>query len=327
MPIDEQTRSFLERASQNPSPPPGTMPLEDFRDAIEKLRPLGFDREELRDVRDVVIPREDDQHVPARLFVPEGDGALPLVMWAHGGSWVRVTVDSQDEYLRFVARRSGCAILAVDYRLSPESQFPNAIEEVHAAALWARDHASDLGCDPDRLAIAGESSGGNLAAAASLKARERGEPTFAHQLLVLPVLDVLFSSESWAALGRDYMLTREQLEWAVEQYAPGVDRSSPLLSPLREDSFEGLPPTTVVVGEYDPLRDEGREYAARLQKAGVPARVIDIPGLIHHAIMVPKAIDLGRATAERLAAVLSSVLSTASSSSDEPAAAIHHDGP
>jgi acetyl esterase len=327
MPIDEQTRSFLERASQNPSPPPGTMPIEDFREAIEKLRPLGFEREELRDVRDVVVPREDDQDVPARLFVPDGDGALPLVVWAHGGSWVRVTVDSQDEYLRFVARRSGCAILAVDYRLSPESQFPTAIEEVHAAGLWARDHASELGCDPDRLAIAGESSGGNLAAAASLMARERGEPTYAHKLLVLPVLDVLFSSESWAALGRDYMLTKEQLEWAVEQYAAGVDRTSPLLSPVRADSFEGLPPTTVIVGEYDPLRDEGRQYVARLQNAGVPARVIDIPGLIHHAIMVPKAIDLGRVAAERLAAALSSALGTSSSSSDEPAGAIHHDGP
>jgi acetyl esterase/lipase len=326
MPIDEQTRSFLDKASLNPPAPPGSVPLEAFREAVEALRPLGFEREEIREVRDLTIPREDGPDVPARLFLPEGDGAPPLVVWAHGGSWVRVTVDSLDGYFRFVARRSGCALLAVDYRLSPESQFPSAIEEVHAAGLWARDHAAELGCDPAHVAIAGESSGGNLAAAAGLLARERGGPAYAHQLLLLPVLDALFTSDSWDSLGQDYLLTKAQLEWAVEQYAPGADRSSPLLSPVRAESFAGLPPTTVVVGEFDPLRDEGLEYARRLQDAGVPATVIDVPGLIHHALMVPKAIDLGRVAVERVAAALAAALGTDSSTSDNGAAAIPHSG-
>jgi acetyl esterase len=146
----------------------------------------------------------------------------------------------------------------------------------------------------------GESSGGNMAAALALMARDRGELHFTSQVLVLPVLDVHFQTESWDELGSDYLLPREQLEWAVEQYAPGVDRDNPLLSPLLADDLSGLPPTLIVTGEFDPLRDEGERYAERLRDAGVEVDSCRVDGLIHHALMVPKVLPVGLALMDQL---------------------------
>ena len=306
MTVDEQTRAFLARMRESATQAPKDPPLEDFRAAVDSLKALGFDPEDVAEVRDVVIPNAG-RDTPARLFRPEG-GMPPLVIWAHGGSWVRVTVDLQDPLYRLLANHSGCAILAVDYELSPESQFPQAIEEVYSVAVWAAEHAGELDCDPGRLAIGGESSGGNLAAAVAAVARDRQGVAFEHQFLLQPVLDAHFESDSWQELGQDYALTPAQLEWAIEKYAPGVDRADPLLSPLRALDHAGLPPTTVVVGEYDPLRDEGIAYAEQLRRAGVPADVLDIPGLIHHALMVPKAIELGQQAATDIAAALGRAL-------------------
>jgi len=282
---------------------------------VEPFRRLGFDREQLAEVRDLRCPGPEGRPVAARLYRPQADKPPPLVMWAHGGSWVRVTVDLLDGYFRFLARHSGCAVLAVDYGLSPESQFPTAIEEVHAASVWARDHGAELGCDTGRLAIAGESSGGNLAAAVTLVARDRGQLQFDHQLLLVPVLDVRFESRSWRELGRDYLLTVGQLDWALGNYAPGADRSNPLLSPLCAESLAGLPPATVVVGEFDPLRDDGLSYAHRLRAAGVEARLIDVDGLIHHAIMAPKALPRGREAVTQVADALAAAFKTGSTTS------------
>lgn len=311
MSLDEQTRAFIKRTNATPAPPPGGIPLARFRAAVEAFRPLGFEREELAEVREVTCPDAEGRAITMRLYRPPSDGPSPAVIWAHGGSWVRVTIDLLDSYFRYLARRSGCAILAVDYDLAPESQFPVAIEQLYAVALWMRKHGEQLGCDTDRLAIAGESSGGNLAAAVAQLARERAQTLFHHQLLVVPVLDALFESPSWQALGRDYLLTREQLEWALRQYAPSTDRRAPLLSPLHARDLAGLPPATIIVGEFDPLRDEGLQYAQRLAVAGVEVQVIDIDGLIHHAIMAPKALPRGRQAVTAAADALASALDTA----------------
>jgi acetyl esterase len=314
MPLDDQTRAFLEAANANPAPPPGDVPLAEFRGAVEAFRALGFPREEVRSVEDVVIPVGDGQTVAARVYVPDTapDDPLPVIVWAHGGSWVRVTVDLLDHHFRVAANASRCAIVAVDYSLSPEARFPTALEEVLAAGRWAGEQAAERGWDPDRVALAGESSGGNIAAAVALLDRERGgEVGFAHQTLIVPVLDTRFATESWETLGTGYLLTKAQLEWAVEQYAPGVRRDAPLLSPLCADDLTGLPGALVVTGDHDPLRDEGRAYAEALRAAGVPVRHVEYEGLIHHALMVPGRIDLGArlvretaaATGDALAAV------------------------
>ncbi|HVD86493.1 MAG TPA: alpha/beta hydrolase, partial [Solirubrobacterales bacterium] len=315
MPLDDQTSAFLETSRAKPSPSPDSMTLEDFRGAVEPFRALGFEREEVGAVHDLSVAVADNENVPVRLYVPDVEEAPPIVVWAHGGSWVRVTVDLLENHFRVYANRSGCAIAAVDYHLAPESRFPRAVEEVVATGRWANREGAELGCDPSRIAVAGESSGGNLAAAATLLDASSDEPLgFAHQTLIAPVIDTRFETASWDELGTDYLLTRAQLEWALDKYAPAVDPSEPLLSPIRAASHAGLPPALIVTGEYDPLRDEGEAYAAALEEAGVPVQLIRYPGLIHHAIMVPALLDLGRRMVEETAARIGAALSAVEAS-------------
>jgi acetyl esterase len=309
MTLDEQTRAFLDAASAKPGPPPGETPLEDFRAAVEAFRALGFEKEDVARAEGISVPGSDiGGDVRVRLYVPEATTPPPILVWAHGGSWVRVTVDLLENHFRVYANRSGCAVAAVDYRLSPESRYPSAIEEIYAVAQWLKDAGDQLGLDSTKIGIAGESSGGNLAAAAALLDRDRGAVRFSHQALIVPVLDATFASHSWEALGSGFLLTRAQLEWALTQYAPGVDRTEPLLSPLHAPDLRGLPPTLIITGEYDPLRDEGERYAQRLRHAGIPVAYTMSPGLIHHALMVPRTIDRGRWMLEETAAAIGSAL-------------------
>jgi acetyl esterase len=294
MALDQETREFLEKSRAKTGPAPGEMSLEDFRAAVEPFRDLGFGREEVSSVSDLTVPRVGGKEVALRLYRPDAAGPLPVMVWAHGGSWVRVTVDLLDNHFRVMANRSGCAIAAVDYTLSPESQFPEAIEEVYDTACWIKQTAIALGLDRDRIGVGGESSGGNIAAAAALLDRRRRLVGFAFQALIAPVLDARFASESWKELGADYLLTEAQLRWALTQYAPDVDPDDPLLSPVRAGSLEGLPPTLIVTGEFDPLKDEGAVYAEALRDAGVAVEHTEVEGLIHHAVMAPKLMPRGR---------------------------------
>jgi acetyl esterase len=296
MGLDAETQAFLDKSNSKSGPAPGEMSLEDFRAAVEPFRELGFEREEVARVDDLTAPVTATTEVPVRLYRPDAPGPLPVMVWAHGGSWVRVTVDLLDNHFRVMANRSGCAIAAVDYGLSPESQFPTAIEEVYAAARWIKQTAVPLGLDGDRVGIGGESSGGNIAAATALLDRRRRLVGFGFQALIAPVLDARFESDSWQQLGTGYLLTEAQLQWALDQYAPGVDPDEPLLSPLRAapESLAGLPPTLVVTGEFDPLKDEGAAYARALRAAGVEVEHTEVEGLIHHAVMAPKLIEKGR---------------------------------
>jgi acetyl esterase len=315
MSIDEQTRAFIEASRGKSSATAGSIPLPDFRAAVEAFRAFGFPREEVARVHQLQIQVEPGVSVTARLYVPESPTPPPVVVWAHGGSWVRVNVDLLDGHFRVMANRSGCAIAAVDYRLSPEARFPAALEDVYATGRFVREHGSDWGCDPSRIGIGGESSGGNLAAAAVLLDQIYDQVGFSHQTLVLPVLDVGFDTPSWNALGHDYLLTRAQMEWALSQYAPGVQRTEPLLSPVHATNLDGLPSALIVTGEFDPLQDEGRQYANALRAAGVAVDHRHIKGLIHHAVMVPALIDLGSEVVEGTATAVGEALCGAPSSS------------
>jgi acetyl esterase/lipase len=306
--LDAQTRAFLDAANARPVPPPGEVPLADFRAAIEAFRSLGFPREEVASVEEVIIPVPGGGTVAARVYVPESDGPLPVIVWAHGGSWVRIDVDLLDHHFRVYANRSRCAVVAVDYTLAPEGRFPTPLKEVHAAGVWARTHAAQRGWDADRIAVAGESSGGNIAAAVALLDREQAKVRFALQALLIPVLDTRFQSASWRSHGEGYLLTPAQLEWAVEQYAPGVSRTDPLLSPALAEDLSGLPRTIIVTGGQDPLCDEGRRYADALRGAGVAVEHLHYDGLIHHAVMVPARIDLGARVVEDVAAAIGRAL-------------------
>ena len=307
--VDRATEEFLEAAARNPPPPPESLTIEMFRAAVESYRAQGFPREEVAEVRDLEIPvGVVGGRVPVRLYLPAVDAPPALIVWAHGGSWTRIYVDLIDSHFPVYANRSSCAIAAVDYRLAPEARFPVAVEDVYATAAWLRANGARLGCDPDRIAVAGESTGAGLAAAATLLDRERREVGIAHQTLIIPLLDAALESESWNRLEGRYLLARPPLRWALAQYAPGVAASDPLLSPLREADHRGLPPALVVAAELDPLRDDAERYAAKLRAAGIDVDYRCEKGLIHHAIMVPKAIPRAGALLESVAAEVGRVL-------------------
>ncbi|ABW12284.1 Alpha/beta hydrolase fold-3 domain protein [Parafrankia sp. EAN1pec] len=279
MALDPAALRFLEAVRDIPQP--YEMALAEFRRAGEDLVRTS-EPEPITKVDEFIIPGGDGQELRLRCYVPAHEGPRPVVVWLHGGSFIRGSLDMFDAIRRSFANGTGCIVLAVDQRLSPEAQFPAPLEDAYAAIRWAADNADSLGGDPNRLGVGGESSGGNLATAVTLLARKRGAPRLAFQVLVTPLVDATVGSVSAREYGEGYVLTRQQLIWAYEQYAPGVSRVDPLLSPLHEPRLDGLPPAVVLTVEYDPVRDEGELYARRLAAEGVPVSSARIDGFLHH---------------------------------------------
>lgn len=243
----------------------------------------------------------------ARLYRPSGGpaGALPVLLFLHGGGWVLGDLDSHDGLCRRLAALSGCAVLALDYRLAPESPFPAAIEDALAAFAWLREAAGGLGLDPARIAIGGDSAGGNLAAVACLLLRERGGAMPLFQLLLYPVTDLRRGSPSQAALADGHLLTGPLQNWFRRLYlgeagSPEDWRASPVLAP----GLSGLPPAYVLTASHDPLRDEGEAYARRLVEAGVPVTQWRVPGQIHGFLPMDRVIAFARPATARVAAYL-----------------------
>lgn len=309
MALDPQAKHFVDKVRASPPPFPGSIPIEQFRAGLSAFAPLGFDVVDVAEVRDIAVPLEGGPDVRVRAYRPELDEGRPVVVWAHGGAWVRGNLDSHDAFLRVLASRSGCVVLSVEYRLSPEARFPQALDDVYAVARWAKANATDVGGSPDRIAIGGDSSGANLAAAATLRAREQGDVEFVHQTLMIPMVDLTMTLPAWAEVGDGrYVLSREVVEWAVEQYAPGADLTDPLLSPLHAADHAGLPPALIVSAGCDPLRDDAERYAEALEQAGVAVTHRCYTGMIHYAFLVPKAIDVGRQALEDTADALKDAL-------------------
>jgi acetyl esterase len=214
--------------------------------------------------------------VPVRLYVPEAAAATgapgPLLVYFHGGGWVQGSVETHDPSCRLLAHLSGVRVLSVDYRLAPEHPYPAAVDDAVAAYRWAAENGERLGADPARLAVGGDSAGGNLAAVVALVARDdEALPDAAFQLLLYPVTDVAEKSASYAAFSSGYLLTESGMDWFVGKYLPDPARRSEWrASPLRAESLAGLPPAYVATCLPDVLRDEGEAYAERLRAAGVP---------------------------------------------------------
>lgn len=222
--------------------------------------------------------------IPARRYVPHGapPESAPLLVYCHGGGWVIGDLDTHDSPCRFLAANSGVQVLAIDYRLAPEHPFPAAAEDAFAAFAWVSENAADLGCDPARIAIGGDSAGANLAAAASLLARDADLPLPAMQLLIYPVILADEEMPSRRTFGDGFLLSRPDMDFFETHYLPpGTDRSDPRVSVLRADDLSGLPPAYLAIAGFDPLRDEGIAFAERLRKAGVPVSLRLHPGLVH----------------------------------------------
>jgi acetyl esterase len=234
-------------------------------------------------VRDLSIPGPGGP-LTVRQYTPETDGGgpYPVLVYLHGGGWVIGSVDTHDATCRAFADAADCVVVSVDYRRAPEHPFPAPLEDCYAALEWVVSHAGVLDADPDRVAIAGDSAGGNLAAAVAQLARDRDGPALVHQLLIYPVTDHAFDTESYAENAEGYVLTRDGMQWGWDRYLDRpVDGANPYASPLRAHDLGDLPSATVVTAGFDPLRDEGVAYADRLAAAGVDVAHRHYEGMIH----------------------------------------------
>lgn len=215
----------------------------------------------------------------ARLYLPPEPGR-PLLVFLHGGGWVIGDLDTADGFCRRVCAEVGWGVLSVDYRLAPEHPFPAGLDDALDAIRHAQRHAAGWGCDPERIAVGGDSAGGNLSAAACLVLRDEGAPLPWQQVLIYPATDAQSSNASRKHFDKGYILTGEKIRWFLDQYSP-EERADPRISPLRAEELSGLPPALVVTAGFDPLRDEGEAYAARLQEAGVEVELIDAADMVH----------------------------------------------
>lgn len=294
MPVDPQIQTVLDQMASIGFPGLSALPVEQAREALALMGSAQAEGvEEVARVEDLEIPGPAGA-IPARAYAPAGDGPLPVVVYYHGGGWVLGGLESHDGTCRALANATGALVVSVDYRLAPEHPFPAAVDDAWAALTWLADKAGDLGGDPSRLVVAGDSAGGNLAAVTALAARDAGAPALRGQLLVYPATDATMASGSIEENGEGYFLTKADMDWFYGHYAPERPEDW-RLSPLIAEDLTGLPPALVLTAGYDPLRDEGEAYGARLAEAGVPVEVVRKDGLIHGFFGMVADVDEARA--------------------------------
>ncbi len=250
--------------------------------------------------------------IPLRLYRPaDVPVATPLgvLVFFHGGGWVIGDLETHDVLCRQLTAESGVSVVSVDYRLAPEHKFPAAADDAWAATRWIVAHAAELGIDANRVAVGGDSSGGNLAAVVALLARDQDAPSIAWQVLLYPVTDVGAETRSYRDFAEGYLLTREGMRWFAAHYLnAAADATDWRASPLRAPSLAGLPPALVVTAGFDPLRDEGEAYAVRLREAGVRVDAVCYGGMLHGFVPMGRLIDTGNRAVSFVAASLRQAL-------------------
>lgn len=303
--LHPQVRAMRERLRRDNVPHLTTLTIEQARAADLAAVVAGAgNAEPVGEVTEVTIPgpavsgpavSRPALGLRLRVYRPAGTGPWPVLVYFFGGGWSLGTLDTCDGICRMLTNAARCVTVSVGYRLAPEHKFPAAVQDCYTGTAWAASHARELGGDPARLAVGGDSSGGNLAAAVSLMARERRWPSIAHQLLVYPNTDYQACTPSMRDISDEYFFNPASVRWYWGLYlATPADGASPLASPLRAADLTGLPAATVITAEYDPLRDEGEAYAEKLTKAGVPAEVIRYDGMIHGFFTMVGVLDTAR---------------------------------
>jgi acetyl esterase/lipase len=304
VPLDPQLQAMRDQRERDNVAPLYTMSLAQARAAdLASIRQTGGDPEPVHEVVDLTIPGPGGE-LPVRLYRPSGAPRLPALLYFFGGGWVLGTIDTADGVSRSLANASGAVIVVVGYRLAPEHRFPAAIDDCAAALRWVAEHASQIGVDPARIAVGGDSAGGNLAASLALRAREDG-PALVGQLLVYPNTDQSADDESMREADDRFLFNRHSVAWYRDHYLadPG-DAANPLASPLRADSLAGLPPALVITAEYDPLRDQGEAYARRLADEGVPVELSRYDGMAHGFFTMAGTVEASRAALAQAASRL-----------------------
>jgi len=304
VPLDPQIQAMRDQRERDSVPPLYTMSLTEARAAdLASIRAGGGEPEPVHEVTDLTIAGPGGA-LPLRLYRPAGERPLPALLYFFGGGWVLGTVDTADGVSRSLANSSGALVAVAGYRLAPEHRFPAAADDCYAAVRWVAEHAEEIGADPARLAVGGDSAGGNLAAGVALRARAGG-PALAGQLLVYPNTDQLADDPSMRAANDPFLFNRHSVDWYRQHYLanPG-DAASPLASPLRAQSLAGLPPALVITAEFDPLRDQGEAYARRLAGEGVQVELSRYPGMAHGFFTMIGTVDASRAAIEQAASRL-----------------------
>jgi len=310
MPLEPQTKSLLDAMKAAGGKSAAELTVEENRQAIMNRRELAGPPESVAKVENRTIPGPEGQ-IPIRIYTPEGPGPFPILVFFHGGGWVIGNLETADAPVRALTNRARCVAVSVDYRLAPEHKFPAAPDDCYAATVWAAENARSIGGDPSRIAVGGDSSGGNLAAVVALMARDRGLPRLAFQLLVYPVTNRDFNTASYRENAEGYNLTRDAMIWFWNHYlASDADASNPYASPLLAASLTGLPPAFVITAEYDPLRDEGESYAQRLREADVPTQHKRYAGTVHGFFGYGGVLDLGKQVLDDSAAALRAAFGT-----------------
>jgi len=301
MPLDPQAQRVIDAmAALNLKPVEESTPAE----ARESIRARTAALGPFPDVAAVVDHRVPvaGGEITVRAYSPGGPGPHPALVYYHGGGWVIGDLHTHDGLCRSLTNAARCAVLSVDYRLAPESKYPVAVEDSYAALLWIAANADRLGIDRRRIAVGGDSAGGNLATVVALAARDRKGPRLALQVLIYPVTDHDLDTRSYVENATGYVLTREGMRWFWNHYlAREAQGREPYASPLRASSLAGLPPALVITAEYDPLCDEGEAYAARLRDSGVPVTLTRYPGMFHGFVRMTNILDKARTALDEIA--------------------------
>lgn len=305
MPLDLMVQAVLDQIAALNMPAWDTLTPEEVR-ALPRMN-VGTPEDVAR-VDDRTIPGPAGE-IPVRLYEPEGEAPFPVVVFFHGGGWVIGDIESHDMTCRALANAAGCVVVSVGYRLAPEHKFPAPLDDCYAAAQHVSQRASDFNADASRLAVGGDSAGGNLAAAVALVARDRGGPDIRFQLLVYPVTNYAFDTASYRDNATGYLLTTDSMKWFWDHYLRDEsDGADPLASPLRASDLTRLPPALVITAEFDPLRDEGEAYAGRLRAAGVRVTATRYDGQIHGFFSMPGIFPASRKALDEAGAALRAAL-------------------
>jgi acetyl esterase len=312
MALDPQAQDVIDLVIKSGRPAYNTLSPKEARQLFRETRPASTPiPAEIGAVRDLTADGPGGP-IPVRVYRPAGvpaGTALPVLVYYHGGGWVIGDLDTHDVQCRQITAEAGITVVAVDYRLAPEHKFPAAVDDAWAATRWVVARARELGVDPGRLAVAGDSAGGNLAAVVALMARDAGGPAIRLQVLIYPVTDVGAESKSYSDFAEGYMLTRDGMRWFTNHYlkAPS-DAQDWRVSPLRATSLAGLPPALVITAGFDPLRDEGAAFARRLTEAGGQVDYVNYGGMIHGFMPMGKLLATGNRATSHVAASLRQAL-------------------
>jgi acetyl esterase len=304
MALDPQVQAVIELVVKSGRPAYHMLSPKDARQLFLETRPASTPTPpEIGSVRNVVAETSPGA-IPLRVYRPAGVPAttpLPAYVYFHGGGWVIGDLETHDVLCRQLTAASGASVISVDYRMAPEHKFPAAVDDAWAATRWVVAHAGELGLDGSRLAVGGDSAGGNLAAVLALMARDAGAPAIKLQVLIYPVTDVMRETRSYDDFAEGYMLTRDSMRWFIAHYLKSKDDARDWrVSPLRAPSLAGLPPALIVTAGNDPLRDEGEMYGGRLRDAGVMVDYVCYGGMIHGFVGMGKLID----TAQRAVSLI-----------------------